>query len=403
MNPYQVNPLGGLDLGAAVGDFGQKLEQSRMREQQQESMQLQQQKQENIKNLALKSMEGDLMASKQLWAEAPEYAAQIDKSLGIQDEAQSKQVGGWLEQYLSTPSESRQEFLEKTASSTPFTVDDDLLAMDAAQRDQYANLLAGRYLNEDQLSMLVGNSSDTTSQKDFKYYQDLQQRDPEAAEKYGMAKGYVETGRDAAPTTEQRNWKEYQKLKKSNPEEARQYGQAAGFVSKEGRELSVAMQKRLSEATDESVKAGANVIRYKDLASQIDGADMQGGWGGRAEEVLKSVTGQQDFKTELRKDFYAIRGAEVVNNLPQGAASDIDVNMAMQGFPDDNSTGEQIASFLRGLSKLNKYKQEYNRFKADYISENGSERNMLKEWGNKSVAIETPQRTIGKYKVSEVK
>ncbi len=247
-----------------------------------------------------------------------------------------------------------------------------------------------------------GGSGSTVAQKDFQYYQDLLQRDPEAAKAYGMSKGYVETGRDAAPTTAQRDWKEYQRLKKENPEEARQYGQAAGFVSKEGRELSSGLQKRLSEATDEAVKSSANVVKYNDLASQVDDADLQGGWAGQAGEVLKNVTGQQDFRSELRKDYYAIRGSEVVNNLPPGAASDADITMAMAGFPDQNANGQQIASFLRGLAKINEFQKQYNEFKANYISENGTERNMLKAWKDKGVEYQTPQRTIGKYQVQEV-
>lgn len=402
-NPFYVSPLGGLDLGKQADKVFTGIDQKRVRDQEEAQLKQQQERQAMLKDLGTKAMQGDLTASQQLWVEAPEYAAQIDKGLGIQDEQQAQQVGGWLEQYLTTPSDQRDAFLQKTASQTPFSIDDDLLAMDPAQRDGYANMLAGRYLNKEQIGMLQGGSGGSTvAQKDFQYYQDLLQRDPEAAKAYGMSKGYVETGRDAAPTTAQRDWKEYQRLKKENPEEARQYGQAAGFVSKEGRELSSGLQKRLSEATDEAVKSSANVVKYNDLASQVDDADLQGGWAGQAGEVLKNVTGQQDFRSELRKDYYAIRGSEVVNNLPPGAASDADIAMAMAGFPDQNANGQQIASFLRGLAKINEFQKQYNEFKADYISENGTERNMLKAWKEKGVEYQTPQRTIGKYQVQEV-
>lgn len=402
-NPFYVSPLGGLNVGQSLQNMGNQWRQNEIDEQARQAQEAQQQKQARLQDLGAKAMSGDLQASQQLWVESPEYAAQIDKGLGIQNEQQAQQVGGWLEKYLTTPTDQRDAFLQATASQTPFTIDDDLQAMDPAQRDQYANILAGRYLNKDQLAMLQGGTSDdTVSQRDFQYYQDLLQRDPEAANAYGMAKGYVETGRDAAPTTAQRDWKEYQRLKKENPEEARQYGQAAGFVSKEGRELSSGLQKRLSEATDEAVKSGANVVRYNDLASQVDDANLQGGWAGQAGEMLKNITGNQDFRSELRKDYYAIRGSEVVNNLPPGAASDADIAMAMAGFPDQNANGQQIASFLRGLAKINEFQKQYNEFKADYISDNGTERNMLSAWKEKGVQYETPQRTIGKYTISEV-
>lgn len=400
-NPFYVSPLGGLDVGGSVSNMANQWKQNELMdmkrtqfEQGQQDREAQVKKQAMLKDLGAKAMGGDLQASQQLWVEAPEYAAQVDKGLGIQNEQQAQQVGGWLEKYLSTPADQRDAFLQSTAKQTPFSIDDDLMAMDPAQRDQYANMLAGRYLNKEQLSMLQGGAGDgSVSQQDFNYYQNLKERDPEAARQFGMSKGYVETGRDAAPTTTQRDWKEYQRLKKeATPEEAKQYGQAAGFVTKEGRELSSGLQKRLSDATDEAVKSSANVIKYNDLASQIDNADLQGGLSGQAGELLKKVTGSQDFRTELRKDYYAIRGSEVVNNLPPGAASDTDIALALAGFPDDSANGQQIASFLRGLAKINEFQKQYNEFKAGYISDNGSERNMLKAWKEQGVEYQTPQR-----------
>lgn len=166
-NPFYVSPLGGLDVGGVarqtfsdIRDSNQQAELMDMQrtqfEQGQQDREAGMQKQARLKELGNAAIGGDLNASQQLWAEAPEYAAQIDKGLGIQNEQQLKQVGGWLEQYLTTPAEQRGEFLQKTADKTPFSIDDDLLAMDPKQRDGYANMLAGRYLNKDQIKMLQG-------------------------------------------------------------------------------------------------------------------------------------------------------------------------------------------------------------------------------------------------------
>jgi len=400
-NPFYVEPLGGLDLGQTVGGIYNAYNS---RQEIDEQKALQQAQKDEIKDLAMRMQQGDIAAGQEFYSKYPERAVMVDKGMGVRDANQAKQIGGFFERLIAIPDlQGKRDFLQKTAGKTPFTIDDDLLAMDDETLQNSINITAPRYLNKEQISMLQGSSGGSTvAQKDFQYYQDLLKRDPEAAKAYGMSKGYVETGRDAAPTTAQRDWKEYQRLKKENQEEARQYGQAAGFVSKEGRELSSGLQKRLSEATDEAVKSSANVVKYNDLASQVDDADLQGGWAGQAGEVLKNVTGQQDFRSELRKDYYAIRGSEVVNNLPPGAASDADIAMAMAGFPDQNANGQQIASFLRGLAKINEFQKQYNEFKANYISENGTERNMLKAWKDKGVEYQTPQRTIGKYQVQEV-
>jgi hypothetical protein len=157
-NPFYVSPLGGMDVGAQADKVFNSIEQRQQQEQAQA-------KQAQLKELATKAMGGDLQSSKRLWVEAPEYAAQIDKGLGIQSEEQKAQVGGWIEKYVTTPPEQRQAFLEATASQTPFTIDDDLLAMDAAQRDGYANMLAGRYLNDEQLAMLQGGDQAMTAKE----------------------------------------------------------------------------------------------------------------------------------------------------------------------------------------------------------------------------------------------
>ena len=122
------------------------------------------------------------------------------------------------------------------------------------------------------------------------------------------------------------------------------------------------------------------MVKYEDLASQFDqgieGGVISGSWG----EYVADLTGNQDWKTELRKDFAQVRASEAVRNLPPGAASDADIALALKPFPSDNASGAQVASFLRGLSKLSAYNEQYNTFKADYISEKGSERGMLEAW-----------------------
>lgn len=165
-NPFYVSPLGGLDVGGTVRQTFSDIRNNELMdmkrtefEQQQQDREAQMKKQSMLKELGAKAMAGDLNASQQLWIEAPEYAAQVDKGLGIQNEQQAQQVGGWLEKYLTTPPDQRDAFLQSTAKQTPFSIDDDLMAMDPKQRDSYANMLAGRYLNKDQLAMLQGGGA----------------------------------------------------------------------------------------------------------------------------------------------------------------------------------------------------------------------------------------------------
>lgn len=244
------------------------------------------------------------------------------------------------------------------------------------------------------------------SQRELEYYQELQKKNPQLAEQFARSRGYIESGREQSLSDTQKDWNTYQTLKKSDPKAASEFGQKAGFVSKEGRELSAHLQKRLSEFNDNAALASSNIVKYNDLAAQIESADIGGGlFGGSWGETYKDITGQQDWKSQLRKDYAQVRASEAIRNLPAGAASDADIAMALKPFPSDNASGAEIASFLRGLAKLSEYNAHYNSFKASYISENGSERGMLDAWkkevGEKGITPETPVRDLGKPKESE--
>ena len=173
----------------------------------------------------------------------------------------------------------------------------------------------------------------------------------------------------------------YQNLKKADPVSAEQFGRERGYISNEGRELSVYLQKRLSESTDTAVTSENNASRYNLLSSDIEKAGISGGLlGGSWAEKLKDISGNQNEITDLRQRYMGIRASQVIKNLPPGAASDADVALSLSGFPSDNANGAQIASFLRGVAKLEQYNAEFNNFKANYIADKGHERNLLKAW-----------------------
>lgn len=181
-------------------------------------------------------------------------------------------------------------------------------------------------------------------------------------------------------TANRKDFQYYQELKQSDPTSAMEFGRQAGFVSKEGKELSPQVQKRLSVAIDETVNAERNVGKFEQLASEFERSDFTPGVAGTLGEKLKELTGEQDAISSLRREFNAVKASQVVSNLPPGAASDKDIELATSGFPTDRANKEQLASFLRGLAKLQKLNAEFNGFKADHISDTGSERGMLKAW-----------------------
>jgi len=196
-------------------------------------------------------------------------------------------------------------------------------------------------------------------------------------------------------------WQEYQRLQATDPQAAQQFGQAAGFLDKDGKISSFA-EKELSKATNEAVEATNNVERFNALADEIKAADFGGGlFGGSWKEKLKDITGQQDAVTELRRKFNGIKASQVVNNLPPGAASDADIALALSGFPSDNYNAAQLSSFMRGLAKLEEYRGQFAEFKANYISENKNERGLLKAWKEQSGGAPAQQSGFSESDIAE--
>lgn len=221
--------------------------------------------------------------------------------------------------------------------------------------------------------------------QEFEYYKNLPE---DQKQQFGLARGYTQTGREESRTPQERNFERYNALMQAGKtQEAEAFGRSAGIVSKEGMTLDANTSKRLSDFNDAAAESGRLASKYELLANDFEKSGVEGGLlgtGGTWSETVKDLSGNQDEITELRREFNKIRASEVVKNLPPGAASDADIALALSGFPTDKANAKQVASFLRGVAKLKKYEEEFNTFKSNFISERGTERNMLQEWKNRS-------------------
>lgn len=228
----------------------------------------------------------------------------------------------------------------------------------------------------------------TAAMQEFEYYKNLPE---DQKQQFGLARGYIQTGREESRTPQERNFERYNALMQAGKaQEAEAFGRSAGIVSKEGMTLDANTSKRLSEFNDAAAESGRLASKYELLANDFEKSGIEGGLlgtGGTWSETVKDLSGNQDEITELRREFNKIRASEVVKNLPPGAASDADIALALSGFPTDKANAKQVASFLRGVAKLKKYEEEFNTFKSNFVSERGTERNMLQEWKNR-----TPQQ-----------
>jgi len=150
---------------------------------------------------------------------------------------------------------------------------------------------------------------------------------------------------------------------------------------------SSAIEKRLFDVQDAAFKSRANVSKYEDIAAQLEQALPAGGVRGSWAEKYKEIVGSQDAVTELRTRWNEIRVSAAISNLPPGVASDKDIELAMSAFLPANANAATVASFLRGLSKIEALKADYHEFESDYLSNNKSAAGLNKAW--KAHAAET--------------
>ncbi len=89
-------------------------------------------------------------------------------------------------------------------------------------------------------------------------------------------------------------------------------------------------------------------------------------------ENAKRVTGAEDAYTALRQDYVRIRNQGLLSDLPPGPASDKDIALMKDGFPNENQSPDYIANWLESYAKVQKAIAQKEEAKADWISAVGS-------------------------------
>lgn len=132
-------------------------------------------------------------------------------------------------------------------------------------------------------------------------------------------------------------------------------------------ELHPDARKVINEAAGASVMATNSAAQMRGLADQFIAADPHS-FGGPAIEGLKTFSGAQDYITQLRKEYTRIRALQVNAMLPPGPASDRDIENAQKGFLKDTAEPKEIASWLRGVAKLQDYQAKYEDARGEWVA-----------------------------------
>ena len=414
-NPFYVDP--GNDFSAGLSGLSNTLANVRQgrvmqaeEDRRQRAEEEQKQRQQEASQAAQKAYETgdpDMMAKVSL--QYPEIAQNLHQVVGLNDERKVKEAAGFARDLLLASPDQREGIFKNRIQTLQDQGRDPSHTYQAYQ--QYLQDPNGA-MQGIELDWAAGdpNGYKVVSDKErarAKADQDRAKADLEMAKldredarfdraeagrnQRAYARAAATAGGSAGDklTANRKDFAYYQELKQSDPTSAMEFGRQAGFVSKEGKELSPQVQKRLSVAIDETVAAERNVGKFEQLATDIEKSDFTPGVAGTLGEKFKELTGEQDAISSLRREYNAIKGSQVVNNLPPGAASDKDIELAMAGFPTDRANKQQLAGFLRGLAKVQKLNAEFNGYKADYISDTGSERGMLQSWKEQGKAPRT--------------
>ena len=146
-------------------------------------------------------------------------------------------------------------------------------------------------------------------------------------------------------------------------------------------DLSSVLEKTLIESQDKAQKSN---VQSQELFALADGyesnPDVLSGKAGNAWEGVKLAFGAEDAISLLRRRYAAVINSQVINNLPPGVASDRDIELAREGFLPPTAKPEIVASFLRGLAKMEALNSEFHRFRADYIGRERKAEGFLPAW-----------------------
>lgn len=415
-NPFFVDPTMGAEaIPSQLAGISSILSENRLRNQAMQEKKAaedkalaRQQAVQQAASAAFESKDPDMMARTAI--EFPEVTEMLKGATGIQDEQKNRDALGFTRSFALADNATRPALYERRIqelqaqgrdpSDTIASYEDFKANPDAEARDVLSYWAGidpkgyGVYSDERKAEQAAALAAQKAAAAESQFNRAEAGRNARAARN-------AAPGTNGKPTAGMQDFQYYQQLKKDDPAAAEAFGVERGFVSKEGRELSGHLQKRLSTATDDAIQAERNVGKFTSLADQIEASDLNAGmFGGKWAEKVKDITGEQDAVSNLRREYNAIKGSQVVSNLPPGAASDKDIELALGGFPTDNASKEQLSGFLRGLSKVQQYNADFNNFKAEYISDTGNERGMVKAWKDRG-ATPAPTESEGAWEIVE--
>lgn len=129
----------------------------------------------------------------------------------------------------------------------------------------------------------------------------------------------------------------------------------------------------VNDSAQSSVMSKQSANQLNDLANQFQTAAPGSGALAKGWDFVKNATGQQDYVSNLRKEYNRLRTSQAIGSLKGvGRITDKEMSAAMGGFPSDTADPTQISTFLRGMAKMQNFSAQVDDAKSDWVSSVGS-------------------------------
>lgn len=135
-------------------------------------------------------------------------------------------------------------------------------------------------------------------------------------------------------------------------------------------EIPADTRKLINDAAVTAATAKQTAAQLNDLSNRIQAAG--GGWGAFTSlaDAARRGLGFQNGATQLRQEYIRLRNSAAIKSLPPGPATDRDIELALRGFPPENADAGTVASFLRGMAKLQDVEASVANAKTDWLANN---------------------------------
>jgi len=134
------------------------------------------------------------------------------------------------------------------------------------------------------------------------------------------------------------------------------------------------------------------------LANKFSKIDTSAGAAGSTREAFLNFVGGQDEVSNLRKDYTRIRNKLITANLPQGPATDKDIELIAAGFPQSTANQAQIVGFLQAMSRGQEAVAKFDEFKSVFLQENGNITRATRNFDFDGQEIKKGERLATAYK-----